>query len=136
MLALRKDNIDLLYKKCKENTEITYVRIFGKSQHFCHWCLDGRYSQHQISASPFTFRGLFYKTHTGKQLPVFMLAFLFVYLSPDIFVVNIRRPNIQYEIILIIRKFLFTTMTKNDCQQLCYNYGYLSSLNWLCSICK
>ena len=26
---------------------------------------------------------------------------------------------------------LFTSLTKNDCQQLCYNNGYLSSVHWI-----
>ena len=75
MLYFCKDNSTVPYNKSQENISSNYVRIYDNSEQFCHCYLYGSYIQHQMSASPFTFRVMFYTTKTIKQLPTFMLSF-------------------------------------------------------------
>ena len=63
------------------NIAKTYVSIFGNSQQFGLGYINGWYIQHNMSASPFIFREIFYSTTTWSNFPTFVLGLLYLYFS-------------------------------------------------------
>ena len=66
-----------------------------------------------------------------KRFPKLMFSLMFLYLCLVINVGKIRINSIQFDLILIKRRLLFTSLTKTYFEQLCRSYSYLSYINWL-----
>ena len=67
--------------------------------------------------------GLICTTKTKKS--TLMLSFFNLYFGWVVYVINYITAYIQCYIILTTRKFIYTSLTNNDYQEICYHYGYL-----------
>ena len=65
------------------------------------------------------------------MVPKFTLTFLLLYFGLIIDVVK-RNHQHQCDQVLRKRRFIFTTLTNNYKQKICYDYGYLKYYQQLC----
>ena len=134
MLDFHKEN-NVLIKNTWKGILSTAMLASLVIHKFFIWCIYRRYSQHETSASTYTFGAIFYSTNMTEisdisiSINVSILQLIYIIRGRKIY-------NIQCYIILSTKIFQLTSITKKYCRHLCYKNGYLSPVHWLFFICE
>ena len=94
MLALLKYKIIFIFRKNNWNVDYKYVIIYGDFWHFCYYSLQWSYSQQPMSDSIEIFWIDIYNWY-NNIFPIFVLAFMLLYLFWSVCVIKRRTSNIQ-----------------------------------------
>ena len=116
----------LVYNKYLETIFNNCVRIYGDLQQFSKYSIQWNYIIHPLSDYLEIFRVDIYNLD-DKLLHEYMVELFRIYFCWVVYVIKDRTANIQGFLILTTRHFLYTILTKNVFQQLCYLFFSLLS---------